>query len=120
MGAVDDASLHMSWSVAGDPAAKTLVNDDLDRGVVIDPFPAGGNDDDLAGTLVYTRPDGGSVTLDFQMEGLRCKFRQPRPARRHQGLPLHWCSRVQSCLGVAVFRRREAPAAHHAFGWCDN
>src|SRR5918994_1813955 len=101
MGAVDDASLHMSWSVAGDPAAKTLVNDD-----------------DLAGTLVYTRPDGGSVTLDFQMEGLRCKFRQPRPARRHQGLPLHRCSRVQSCLGVAVFRRREAPAAHHAFGWC--
>jgi hypothetical protein len=66
--AVNDASLHMSWSVAGDAVAKTLVNDNVDSGVVIDPFPSGGNDDDIAGSGVYTKPDGGSVAFDFQME----------------------------------------------------
>jgi hypothetical protein len=66
--AVNNASLHVSFSVAGDPNAKTLVNDNLDTGVSIDPFPGSSNDDDLAGTLVYTRPDGGSVSVDFQQE----------------------------------------------------
>jgi hypothetical protein len=64
----DNATLHMSWSIAGDPSAKTFVNDDVDSGFFFDPFPSSGNDDDLAGNLVYSRPDGGVVTMDFQME----------------------------------------------------
>jgi hypothetical protein len=65
---VDNATVHMSWSVVNDSAAKTLAINDFDSGVAIDPFPANTNDDQVAGTLVYTRPDGGSVSLDYQME----------------------------------------------------
>ena len=65
---VNDASLHMSGSVVGDPSAKTLAADNVDSGIFSDPNPSGGNDDDLAGNLVYTRPDGATVTVDFQME----------------------------------------------------
>jgi hypothetical protein len=66
---VDNASLGVSYSQFGDPAAHTDYTSDLPTGGTISEGALSTNDDDrTTGTMVYTRPDGGNVSVAFEAE----------------------------------------------------
>jgi hypothetical protein len=65
--AVNDASFHAAWNKFLSPNAQAMADDDVDSGFSSD-LTTSLDLDDSAGTMVYTRPDGGSVVVSFQAE----------------------------------------------------
>ena len=65
---VDDASIGVSYSQFGDGTAHTDYSSNQDSGFISEGNLSMTDDDRTVGTLVYTRPDGGSVSVAFQAE----------------------------------------------------
>ena len=65
---VDNASLGISYNQFGDGTAHTDYSSDLNIGFLYEGNLSMSDDDRTVGTMVYTRPDGGSVSVAFQAE----------------------------------------------------